>query len=263
MSEVDPLWEPPKGIPQEAGIDPGWPAPADSSSSTNPNRMPPTSSRMSQVDSRWEPPREGSHSAEPRTFPPEVDDEPNQGPFVRSRNIGPWILTLLIIAALVSMVALAIAVFHVGTSGSRNGSAESTPTSAKAEPTTSSATASPSATSPTTRPTGVALPDADNQGFTTLRGARCDGGDVAAFIERTNQLALVVCRSGSGGFYYKGVRLSDSAAIALGNAYPTNGGFDVVNPADGTQYQIRQDGLTIIVNGQVAANEPAVEVAYE
>lgn len=224
--------------------------------------MPPTST-PNKVDPRWEPPQRGGQPSETHTSWPQASDGTHQPPTVRARNIGPWILTALIVAALTSLAALAITVFHVGTPGSRDISAGTTPSSVQAEPTTSSATftatTSPSAASPS--PTGVALPDADNQGFTTLRGARCDGGDVAALIERTTQSALVVCRSGSGGFYYKGVRLSDSAAIALGNAYPTNGGFDVVNPADGTQYQIRQDGLTIIVNGQVAASEPSVEFA--
>jgi serine/threonine-protein kinase len=79
---------------------------------------------------------------------------------------------------------------------------------------------------------------------------------------RTTQSMLVLCRTGPGAFYYRGVRASDGALIELANAVRSSGGFDVTNPVDGTRYQIRPDQLTILMaNGQVAASEAMVAYA--
>jgi serine/threonine-protein kinase len=72
---------------------------------------------------------------------------------------------------------------------------------------------------------------------------------------------LVVCRSGPGDFYYRGVRLRDNAGIELADAVRSSGGFDVTNPTDGTRYQVRPDGLTIIGPGGQSVTEAMVEYA--
>lgn len=118
-----------------------------------------------------------------------------------------------------------------------------------AGPTTSGPTSGPTTTSPAasaTTPPPLAMPGADAQGFIDYPGARCDAGSSPAALARTTHSVLVVCRSGPGEFYYRGVRLSDSAGIELANAVRSSGGFDVTNPTDGTRYQIRPDSLTII-----------------
>ncbi len=115
-------------------------------------------------------------------------------------------------------------------------------------------------TVPTPAQRPIPIAGADGQGFLGYPAARCDGVDNAAMIERTTMSVLVVCRSGSGGYYYKGVRLSDTAPIELGGATPVAAGFDVVNPSDGTRYQVRTSGLTIISGGEVFT-EPVVQYA--
>jgi serine/threonine-protein kinase len=107
----------------------------------------------------------------------------------------------------------------------------------------------------------VALPGTDAQGFIDYPGARCDAGNSPAALARTTQSVLVVCRAGPGVFYYRGVRLSDGAGIELANVVRSSGGFDVTNPTDGTQYQIRRDGLTIVTPDGHAFTEPMVEYA--
>ena len=75
----------------------------------------------------------------------------------------------------------------------------------------------------------------------------------------TTQTELVLCQTGPGAFYYRGVRLSDGALIALANAVRSAGGFDVTNPADGTRYEIRPHRLTLLrTDGHVAAQETMV-----
>ena len=78
-------------------------------------------------------------------------------------------------------------------------------------------------------------------------------------IERTSKSVFVVCwSSGGGGYYYKGARLSDGASIELNDVTPVNRGFDVVNVADGSSYQLRTNGLTIASGGETFF-EPMVE----
>ena len=75
----------------------------------------------------------------------------------------------------------------------------------------------------------------------------------------TTQTELVLCRPGPGAFYYRGVRLSDGALIALADAARSAGGFDVTNPADGTRYDPGQIWLTLLMtDGRVAAQETMV-----
>ena len=90
------------------------------------------------------------------------------------------------------------------------------------------------------------VPGTDAQGFISYPGARCDPGDEAATLARTAQSVLVVCRTAAGSYYYRGVRLRDGASIELPNAVRSSDGFDVTNLTDGTRYEIRRSGLTIV-----------------
>ena len=105
---------------------------------------------------------------------------------------------------------------------------------------------------------GVRPAGTDEQGFLNS-DARCDPGHPAAAMGSTTQTELVLCQTGPGSFYYRGVRLSDGALIALANAVRSAGGYDVTNPADRTRYEIRPHRLTLLrTDGQVAAQETMV-----
>ena len=111
-----------------------------------------------------------------------------------------------------------------------------------------------------------ALSDTDAQGFLSYPDARCDHGDSAALVARTTRSVLAICRWGGTALYYKAVHLSDGArfwfdAVPVLNAGPVATGIDATNHANGTLYQVRNDGLTIVIGGQVAAFEPMVEYA--
>jgi hypothetical protein len=143
-------------------------------------------------------------------------------------------------------------------------------TRAAAEPTSeSSATTTPSAPSPTTAPSvpsPAVLPPptgTDAQGFVGYgyAGARCDAESRPVVMGRTTQSVFVVCESDPTFAFYRGVRLSDGAAIELLNAVRSSGGFDVTNPADGTRYQVRPDSLTITTPGGQVFTEPMVQYA--
>ncbi|QZA09620.1 hypothetical protein K3U94_10580 [Mycolicibacter heraklionensis] len=103
---------------------------------------------------------------------------------------------------------------------------------------------------------------ADAQGFLGYPAARCEVPDHSAMLLRTAASLVVICRGPSGGLYYKGMRLSDSAAIRVDNVTADDNGFTAINPTDGTRYEATLRGLTIVVGGQVAASEAAVESAF-
>jgi Protein kinase domain len=107
----------------------------------------------------------------------------------------------------------------------------------------------------------ASLPGTDGGGFVNYPGARCDPGNEPAVLARTDKSVLVVCRAGPGSYYYRGVRLSDSAGIELSNAVRSSGGFDVTNPTDGTRYEIRRSGLTIVQPDGQRFVEPMLEYA--
>jgi hypothetical protein len=105
------------------------------------------------------------------------------------------------------------------------------------------------------------LPDADTHGFLNYQGAaRCHGVDPAVLIVRTQQSAAVMCQSTPGGYYYRGLRLSDGGNIELAGATADETGFTVTNPADGTRYELTRSGLEIQGPGQ-SVSESAIESA--
>jgi len=59
-------------------------------------------------------------------------------------------------------------------------------------------------------------------------------------------------------FVARGERLSDGAQLQLANAVPAGGGFDAVNPADGSRYQVRPNQLTIS-SSRATESDPALE----
>lgn len=140
----------------------------------------------------------------------------------------------------------------------------SVPPTSSTTSTTTSTTSTTASTTPTSSPPVSQLtnpvPGADAQGFLDHPNARCDPGNPAAAMARTTKSELVVCQAGPSSYYYRGVRVSDGASIQLANATRSSGGWDVTNPADGTQYVIRPDVLTI-TNGRVSETEPIVNYA--
>lgn len=78
---------------------------------------------------------------------------------------------------------------------------------------------------------------------------------------RTTKSVVVVCVSDPTFAFYRGVRLSDGAAIELLNAERSGGGWDVTNPEDGTLYQVRPTSLTITTSDGQVFTEPMVQYA--
>ncbi|MDT5002197.1 MAG: hypothetical protein QOK12_4302 [Mycobacterium sp.] len=169
------------------------------------------------------------------------------------------------IAAAVAVLAVA-AVSGLWLAFGGNRTTDATPTSATMTrvPITSthSETAEPETTETTaTTPPPISLPGTDDLGFMAYPGARCAPGQRPVALGITAASALVVCRYGTDGYYYRGVRLRDGAQIELDHAVPSAGGFDVVNQTDGTRYEIRSGALTIITPDGEVFSEKMIQYA--
>ncbi|MCX5044966.1 serine/threonine protein kinase [Aldersonia sp. NBC_00410] len=117
-------------------------------------------------------------------------------------------------------------------------------------------------TTPRVPPLIGSVAGADEQGFLSPASARCNSTDPAMAIGRTTKSLVVVCLTGGGRYYYKGVRVSDGLSIELDDAVSIGSGFTVTNPVDGTRYVVTRSSLTIVDgDGGVLATEPMVEYA--
>ena len=208
----------------------------------------------------------------PRPQPQQTREFPTHwppAPAQQRRGMGS--VQLVMAGAAVGLLLMAVAVsLWLMLKPNRNtapSAPEATPLTTTTEPPSSktsdesTATSRPSSTtSTTTSQQSVSnVPGADAQGFVNS-SARCDSGNPAAAMARTDQSVLVVCQAEPGKFYYRGQRLSDGASLELANAARSPGGWDVTNPADGTRYLIRPDQLTI-TNGRVSEVEQMVQYA--
>lgn len=119
--------------------------------------------------------------------------------------------------------------------------------------------------SPTTRPVPTTAPrtstltmptvaGADGQGFLPGAGPRCNSTNPAVVIGRTSKSLIVVCQTGVGRYYYKGLRASDGSTIELDDPTPTGTGFVALNGK--VRYTIDPNSLVISEGGGVLATEP-------
>ena len=105
-------------------------------------------------------------------------------------------------------------------------------------------------------PTVAAEPaSSDDRGFVGSR-ARCEESQTAAAIGRTKRSLVVICTAPGGQHEYRGVRLSDQAALVV-SAQPDDGGFVAEN--DGVTYVVSEKALVIKSGGRTLREEPMIE----
>ncbi|TDL03168.1 serine/threonine protein kinase [Mycolicibacterium obuense] len=201
------------------------------------------------------PPSTRQFSAAYPTPPPYAPVPPPPQRAARRFSRGQIALMVATVVLLTAAVVLALVlVFSGGGTGTAPTTRLSAPSSSSSEESTSAETTSSETTSSSRPISGVS--GTDSQGFVG-HSARCDSGDSAAAAIRTAQSLAVICTSGDG-YYYRGERLRDGANLELQNAQRSGAGFTVTNPADGIQYAVQPDGLTLSSSRGVD-REPAVE----
>lgn len=131
-------------------------------------------------------------------------------------------------------------------------SAATTPSPALPSP--AGATPGPTATG-TTAAQAPALA-VDSRGFVGS-AARCDPGERAAAIARTERAAVVVCLDADGSYEYQGVRLRDGAELRLSDVRPLTVGFEARN--GDTTYRLSPTELVVISGESLQSRDPIVE----
>jgi serine/threonine protein kinase len=200
----------------------------------------------------------------PAPQPPRTAPLPSQ----KRRRSGTWRWSL--VGAALGLLTAGLGASLWTLMGSEQAAAPSVPQAAPPSTTTETLTTTApttkSSTTPAPPPTSASLsqglPGTDGQGFLNNAAARCDNGDAATAMAHTTKSLLVVCQSAPNSFYYRGTRLSDGASIELANAARNANGWNVNNPADGTEYVIRPDQLTIS-RGQASEVEPMLQYASD
>lgn len=174
----------------------------------------------------------------------------------------------IVLGVLVAVVLLLVAaVGWLLVSGSEHttdaGGTTSPLTAQPANTTAVSRTTPATAVTTTLAPLVGSVTGSDAQGFIGTAGGRCNADNPAMAVGRTSASRIVLCRTGTGRYYYKGVRISDGAGIALDDPVPDgDGGFTVTNPTDSTQYRITARALTIVRGGNILADEVMIEYAH-
>lgn len=196
--------------------------------------------------SRPQPQRD--HPSAPLPLPPR---ERGSLPYL----VGALVVVVLLLAGVVGWMIVS----HIGTGGTGGGPATTAPYATGGP----GYTTTPAVVTTTLAPYVGTVADTDTQGFTTAGGPRCDADDPAMAVGRSTASRIAICRTSTGRYYYKGVRISDGATISINDPVPDgSGGYTVTNPNDGTMYRITASALVITSNGQVAANEPMQEYEH-
>ncbi|UGT39159.1 protein kinase [Nocardia yamanashiensis] len=174
--------------------------------------------------------------------------------------VGGLVVVVLLLGGVLGWVLLS---GSGGSSGSaKNSAASVTGSAAQAGGATAGGQANTTVYATTLAPLVGNVSGTDGQGF--VGGPRCNGDNPAVAYGRTASSRVLICRTGVGRYYYKGVRISDGAGIELDD--PTSdgsGGWTVTNPKDSTQYRITSDALVITKkNGKVDSNETMIEYAH-
>ncbi|NLE78651.1 MAG: Hsp70 family protein [Rhodococcus sp.] len=118
--------------------------------------------------------------------------------------------------------------------------------------------AAPVTTTPSVATVAPTVAGTDGQGFVDVPEARCNHTNNAVAIARTTDSLVVVCETGAGRYYYKGVRMADGAAIEIDDPAPSGPGkFTATNGA--VQYRLSPSWLVIIDGSDVVGEETMVE----
>lgn len=162
------------------------------------------------------------------------------------RVLGASLVTLGVLA--IMLLTSKTEVSRVDTTGSTAARPNSTP--AQAHPI---AAQHPPPAAPKAAAAAVTM---DDRGFVNSK-ARCEGPESAVAIGRTERSLVVVCKSPNGGYEYKGVRLSDGAALSVRDVSATGGGFEA--RTDGAIYAVSSKELLVTLGDATLARDAMVE----
>ncbi len=102
-------------------------------------------------------------------------------------------------------------------------------------------------------PSAAADPGTDALGFTDST-ARCAAPDTAVAFGSTATSRVAICKTPSGKYEYRGVRISDGAKLVVPASASGDGGYLAEN--DGITYTVTSSSLVVSDGDQVIHREP-------
>ncbi len=106
----------------------------------------------------------------------------------------------------------------------------------------------------TALPQAGAAPAFDSQGYLDST-ARCS--DAAVLFGSTDSSRVAICKTSSGGYQYRGVRVRDGAKLVLSASSAGGGSYTAVN--DGITYTVSSNALVVSSGGSVVRKESWVD----
>ena len=102
-------------------------------------------------------------------------------------------------------------------------------------------------------PSAPADPSTDALGFVDST-ARCAAPDTAVAFGSTATSRVAICKTSSGKYEYRGVRMSDGAKLVVPASASSDGGY--VGESDGITYTVTSSSLVVSQGNQVIRREP-------
>jgi hypothetical protein len=104
-------------------------------------------------------------------------------------------------------------------------------------------------------PSATAAPTSDDQGYVDST-ARCTSPSTAVAFGSTDSSRVAICKTSSGGYEYRGVRLRDGAKLILP---ATSSGDSYVAENDGITYTVTASSLEVSAGKTVIREETMVD----
>ncbi|PND56619.1 hypothetical protein CRM90_16585 [Mycobacterium sp. ENV421] len=106
----------------------------------------------------------------------------------------------------------------------------------------------------TALPHAAAAPDFDTYGYLDST-ARCSGS--AVLFGSTDSSRVAICKTATGGYEYRGVRVRDGAKLVLSASSSGDGSYSAVN--DGITYTVTSSALVVSSGTTVVRRESWVD----
>ncbi len=104
-------------------------------------------------------------------------------------------------------------------------------------------------------PSATADPSTDALGFVDST-ARCAAPDTAVVFGSTATSRVAICKTSTGKFEYRGVRISDGAKLVVPASASNDGGY--IAQSDGITYTVTSTSLVVSEGNQEIRKEPMV-----
>jgi hypothetical protein len=105
-------------------------------------------------------------------------------------------------------------------------------------------------------PSAAAGPETDRRGFINST-ARCDPPEAVVVFGSTDESRVAICKTLSGQYEYRGVRVSDGAKLIAPAVQSRSGAF--VAEDEGKTYTVTSSSLTVSAGDEVISHESMVD----